>query len=73
MKKYLIAFIPVIAGILCWVAFLVIGSEVAPDGTLLEPFFLIPIGYLLFACGVIIAVAIKVISHFHRPASSTQI
>lgn len=66
MKKYFIAFIPVIAGIICWVTYSIIGSEVAPDGTLLEPFFLIPIGFLLIACGILIAVVIKVISNFQR-------
>jgi hypothetical protein len=66
MKKYFIAFIPVIVGIICWVAYSIIGSEVAPDGTLLEPFFLIPIGFLLIACGILIAVVIKVTSYFQR-------
>ncbi|EEL19619.1 hypothetical protein bcere0017_56320 [Bacillus cereus Rock1-3] len=30
-----------------------IGSKVAADGTLVEPFYLLPIGYLLIAIGII--------------------
>jgi len=39
MKKYLLNLIPFIITIGCVVTFNIIGSEVAPDGTLVEPFF----------------------------------
>ncbi|TDF95409.1 DUF3955 domain-containing protein [Paenibacillus piri] len=45
VAKYLPALMLFIAGIGCLVARSNIGTEIAPDGTLLEPFFLIPIGY----------------------------
>ena len=35
-----------LAAMTCFIAFNVIGSKVLPDGTLVEPFGLIPIGYL---------------------------
>ena len=41
----------------CIIAFNVIGSEVTEDGTLVEPFFLIPIAWLLFVTGGILAIA----------------
>jgi len=41
----------------CLIAFEVIGSSVAEDGTLVEPFFLIPIAWLLFLTGGMLAIA----------------
>ena len=55
MKRAAIAL--VIAGLGCFVAFSVIGSEVAEDGTLVEPFFLIPVAWLLFLTGGMLAIA----------------
>jgi len=46
-----------LAGIGCAIAFEVIGSSVADDGTLVEPFFLIPIAWLLFLLGGILAIS----------------
>jgi hypothetical protein len=53
MKKYILALIPFILGIGCIVSFNSIGSTVASDGTLVEPFYLLPIGYSLIAIGII--------------------
>ena len=55
MKRAAIALI--IAGLGCFVAFSVIGSEVADDGTLVEPFFLIPVAWLLLLTGGMLAIA----------------
>ncbi|WP_286161397.1 DUF3955 domain-containing protein [Clostridium sp. KNHs214] len=30
-----------------------IGAKIAPDGTLIEPFFLIPIGWLFIIIGIV--------------------
>ena len=43
MKKNILYSSPFILAFLCIVAFNLIGSKVMPDGTLVEPFFLIPI------------------------------
>lgn len=61
MKKYLLSLISLILGIGCMVTFNIIGSEVAPDGTLVEPFFLIPIGYLFVFIGIILAIVVSVV------------
>lgn len=54
MKKiYLLPIISLTIGISCAVAYDVIGSEIAPDGTLIEPFALIPIGWLFIFIGII--------------------
>ncbi|RDY23199.1 DUF3955 domain-containing protein [Romboutsia maritimum] len=53
MKKNILNLIPFIMGIGCLLAFNFIGSEVASDGTLVEPFFLIPFAYILFLIGII--------------------
>ena len=55
MKRAAIALF--IAGLGCLVAYSLIGSSVAEDGTLVEPFFLIPIAWLLFLTGGILAIA----------------
>ena len=39
----------------CIIAFEAIGSEVTEDGTLIEPFFLIPLAWLLFLTALILA------------------
>jgi len=46
MKKHLIPLILLLASIGFGIAYNIIGSEVAADGTLVEPFFLIPLAYL---------------------------
>ncbi|EES48155.1 DUF3955 domain-containing protein [Clostridium botulinum] len=46
MKKYILSMIPFVLAMGCVIAYNIIGSEVAADGTLIEPFFLIPIGYI---------------------------
>lgn len=53
MKRYLFSLISFIIGIGCMLAFNIIGSEIAPDGMLVEPFFLIPMGFLFVFIGVI--------------------
>ncbi len=67
MKKYILALISFILGASCFVAYSVIGSEVAPDGALVEPFFLIPVGYLLIAIAIIIPLIVTVLSFFRNP------
>ncbi len=56
MKKYIFSLISFIIGAGCMIAFNIIGSEVAPDGLLVEPFFLIPIGFLFLFIAVISAI-----------------
>lgn len=53
MKKYILSLIPFILSIGCFAAFNMIGSKVLEDGTLSEPFFLIPLGFLFFLIGMI--------------------
>jgi hypothetical protein len=55
MKRVAIALI--LSGLACVVAFEVIGSSVNEDGILVEPFFLIPIAWLLFLTGGVLAIA----------------
>ncbi|MEN8078729.1 DUF3955 domain-containing protein [Clostridioides difficile] len=53
MKKYLVSIISIGISVLCFILFELIGSEVLADGTLKEPFFLIPISYLFIIIAVI--------------------
>jgi len=67
MKKiYLFAIISFSLGIGCLVAFKIIGSEITADGTLVEPFALIPIGWLLITAGIILGFIFSVWSFFHK-------
>ena len=51
------AIVLMLSSFACIVAFEVIGSSVNDDGTLVEPFFLIPIAWLLFVVGGILTIA----------------
>jgi len=53
VKKYILAFIPFILGVGCLVSFNAIGSKVAVDGTLVEPFYLLPMGYTFLTISII--------------------
>ena len=59
-RTYLVPLLFLLLGLACHVAFGIIGSHVAPDGTLIEPFFLLPIGYLLYALGIITGLIIRI-------------
>ncbi|MFZ4461243.1 MAG: DUF3955 domain-containing protein [Patescibacteria group bacterium] len=48
MKKYLPAIIAILLGLLSFVAYLINGSYVAADGTLVESFGFIPVGWFCF-------------------------
>lgn len=60
MKKYKITLLCLIMTLLCLVSYNLIGSKVLEDGTLQEPFFLIPIAYLFLFASIISAVVIKI-------------
>lgn len=53
MKKYILNLIPFMMAFGCLLAFNIIGCEVTPDGTLIEPFFLIPVAWLFIFVGII--------------------
>lgn len=53
MKKHILNLIPFIIMIICIIAYNCIGSNVLEDGTLSEPFYLIPIAWTFFFIGII--------------------
>ena len=53
MKKRILRITPFAIGIACIIAYNIIGSEITPEGFLVEPFYLIPISYLFFCIGII--------------------
>ena len=57
-KHYLLIIIPLLLGIGCFATFNMIGSEVTPDGALIEPFALLALGYFFFFVGVIALIVI---------------
>lgn len=69
MKKYILSLISVIISFGCIVAYNIIGSKVAEDGTLIEPFFLIPMAWLFVAIavlsGVVIFISTSLRKHNH--------
>lgn len=68
--KYLPALMLFIVGIGCLIAHSIIGAKVGVDGTLIEPFYLIPIGYLLAALGVITGLAVGIVSQVRNTKKS---
>jgi xanthine/uracil permease len=66
MKKYLLASTPILLGVVCLIIYSIIGSRVASDGTLEEPFFLIPLSYLFVLIGIISVLFVAVISMFKK-------
>jgi hypothetical protein len=67
MKKiYGIVIIPILLGIICFSIYSIIGSHVAPDGMLIEPFFLLPIGILGVGIGIVSAIILASIKIFHK-------
>lgn len=65
-RKYILSSTPIALGASCLVISSLIGSRVEPDGTLVEPFFLIPTSFLLFLIGIISLVCVYSISIFKK-------
>lgn len=51
---------------ICGITYNIIGQEIAPDGTLIEPFFLIPIAWLFFFIGIFCIVGKFLSSKFKK-------
>ncbi|MBU5590222.1 DUF3955 domain-containing protein [Clostridium sp. MSJ-4] len=66
MKKYTFSLISLIISFGCIAAYGIIGSKVAPDGTLIEPFFLIPMFWLFALIAAISALIVKVCPFFYK-------
>ncbi|MFJ7978717.1 DUF3955 domain-containing protein [Lysinibacillus xylanilyticus] len=63
MKKYILATLPIVIGVLCLFMKGIIGDEILPDGTLIERnFFLIPLSYLFFFSGIISLLFVAIFS-----------
>jgi hypothetical protein len=58
MRNYAVPIIMFVTSAICFFSFRMIGSSVSADGQLVEPFFLIPIGYLAFFVGLIITIIV---------------
>jgi hypothetical protein len=65
-KKYLLASTPIFLGVICMISYFMIGSRVEPDGTLVEPFFLIPLSYLFVFSGIIALLFVAIVSVFKK-------
>ncbi len=63
MKKYILATLPIVIGVLCLFMKGIIGDEILPDGTLVERnFFLIPLSYLFFFSSIISILFVAIFS-----------
>ena len=60
MKIRLFYIVPIVISVCYFLAYLFEGSSIAEDGTLIESFGLIPIGYLFLAIGIIAVVIVEV-------------
>lgn len=62
-KLILLSLILILLSLGCLTAYTLIGSTVAPDGTLVEPFYLIPLGYLFGILGIGVFIYRQVRTH----------
>lgn len=63
MKKICLgACISILLGTICMVNYFMMGSSVGPDGTLTEPFFLIPLSIIFVFSGITAFLLIAIIS-----------
>lgn len=62
-KLILLSLILIIISLGCLTTYTLIGSTVAPDGTLVEPFYLIPLGYLFGIAGIAVFVFRQIRTH----------
>ncbi|GAB6461906.1 DUF3955 domain-containing protein [Bacillus luti] len=65
-NKYLLSLIPVLLGVICLIIYASVGSTVKPDGTLEEPFFLIPVSYIFFFSGGISILCVAISSKLKK-------
>lgn len=63
MKKYILILIPFLISVGCFLTYTLIGSKITENGTLIEPFFLIPIGWFFF---LITIFSILILSIIHK-------
>ena len=59
--KYKIATSLLIFGIICFVSFYLIGSDVDENGYLNEPFFLLPIGFICICLSMILYLVFAIV------------
>lgn len=53
MKKYIFSMVSGLIALICFVTYNIMGSEILPDGRIVEHFGLIAIGFLFIFIGVI--------------------
>ncbi|MFU1794343.1 DUF3955 domain-containing protein [Paenibacillus azoreducens] len=68
--KYLPALLLFIVGIGYLIAHSITGAQIGSDGILIEPFFLLPVGYLLAALGIIIGLTVGIVSFSRKTKKS---
>ena len=64
-NKYLLSSIPIVVGIICLIIYKV-STRIEPDGTLREPFYLLPFGGLLVIIGFVLILFIGIMSLFNK-------
>lgn len=63
MKKMCLgACISILLGTICMVSYFMMGSKIGPDGTLTEPFFLIPLSIVCIFSGITAFLLMAIIS-----------
>ncbi|WP_419727162.1 hypothetical protein TPDSL_26110 [Terrisporobacter petrolearius] len=72
MKKYIFSMVSGLIGLICFVAYNIIGTKVLEDGRLVEPFGLIPAGILFVFIGVISAIIVAVVTFIHNSSNKKK-
>ncbi|WP_343342727.1 DUF3955 domain-containing protein [Terrisporobacter petrolearius] len=72
MKKYIFSMVSGLIGLICFVAYNIIGTKVSADGSIVEPFGLIPVGFLFVFIGVISALIVAVVTFIHNSSNKKK-
>ena len=72
LRRYWFSMASVAGGMACHATYNTIGSYVADDGTLVEPFALIPIGFLFYAIAILSAMVAGVLHLIDRRQTLKQ-
>ena len=71
-KVFFVPAILFLIGASCFIAYMIKGSYVAADGLLVEPFYLIPIGWLFIFAAVISGIIVGIITKLRKKSSKKE-
>jgi cytochrome c biogenesis protein CcdA len=72
MKKIIVLLSPFVISLLCAVSYRIIGSEIAADGALIEPFYLIGLSSIFAIIGIFALIISSVLWLYNRKQNNVD-